>query len=198
LNLFRLRYIFQEMKNALHRFKVTEKDRPYILYRASKINEDEMKLFSEANVGDIKIIQLLGFISCTSVKENTKYFAEKNFISKKQNEKSIIYRLEIDDKHDSQMFNIKEVSAIKSEDEILINYDTFIKINSIEKSNDEFIDYYINCSLSDFDEIKSSINPITLKIRENFSLRYQYYKIDNFYLATLFMILMKSEELETL
>jgi len=198
LNLFRLRYIFHGMKNALLKYKVTEKDRPLILYRASKINEDEMKLFNEANVGDIKIIQLLGFISCTPGKQNTKYFAEKNFISKKQNEKSIVYRIEIDDKHDSQMFNIKEVSAIKEEDEILVNYDTFIKINSIEESNDKFIDYYINCSLSDFKEIKLTIDPITLKIREKFSLTNGNYKIDNFYLAFLYIILMKGEELETL
>jgi len=197
-SIFRIRYIIQEMKNALLKFKVTEKDRPEMLYRASLIHEDEIKLLSEPNVGDKKIIQFSGFNSCTPIKENIIYIAGQNFSSKNQNQKSIVYRINIDEKHDDQMFNIKEVSELKIEEEILVNYDSYIKIDSIEESKDKYIDYYINCSFSDFDEIIPIIDPITLNIKETFSMVDVKYNIDNFYLADLFVNLWNFKELENL
>jgi len=198
LNLFKIRYFIQEMKNALLEHKVTERNRPEKLYRASKIHKDELKLFDVSNVGDKKIIKLLGFISTSQNKEILSALAEPQFNNKNDNEISIVYRLEIDDKHDSQMFDIKEVSSVRLEDEILLNHDIYIKINSIEESKDKYIDYYINCSFSDFDEIKSTINPMTLQIKNDFSFSTSNHKIDNFYLADLFLLLTNFKELEIL
>jgi len=198
INIFRMRYIIHEMKNALLKFNITEKDRPEMLYRASLIHEDELILLNEPNVGDNKIIQFSGFNSCTTTIDNINYIAKQNFGSKNQNLKSIVYRINIDDKHDNQMFNIKEVSYVKIEDEILLNYDSYIKINSIEESQDKYIDYYINCSFSDFDEIKSTIDPITIKMKKELNLVNNIFKNDNLYLIEILLSFSKYQECEIL
>jgi len=46
------------------------------------------------------------------------------------------------------MFDIQRASAIKQEEEILLNYSCFVHIISVTKSEEYNIDYYVDCIFS--------------------------------------------------
>jgi len=190
---FEIRYAINQLAKALVNYKCNFGTNTKI-YRVSRINKKELSLFQEKPVGDINIIQLIGFISTSLKKETAESFA-KDCKPCNEEESVILYEIEVDKKASEKLFDIKSVSAFPQEDELLINYDNFIKINSVENSNHSDYDYIVKCTFSDFKEIEQKVDKKTQQITQHFDLKDKNYTCDDFYLAELLKNLRKDNEL---
>jgi len=196
-NLFRLRYPIFELKNALSKYKINENKKPEFLYRATKINESDLNLLLENDIRNSKIIQFRGFSSTSNNIETQLSFAETNWVTRHLNEKSVIFKIKLEKNKDYEIYDIRTISDFNEEDEFLISSNTFIKINSIEKTDSRNIDYSINCFICDLAEVFNTMDKGILDLFKMFKFE-ENYNIDNFFLAELYSKLRYDSELEAL